>query len=211
MNKTGIIYADGGDSAVAGALFGKPMAAAQDYISSSVNTYIQAIGDTTSNIGQAIQSRFNEVRSSAAIQHIENMRNRVSSIWQTDSIRHLENISAIQQAPLSMQRWVIANPYLRKHYNRGGLEAYDNQYVDIRPGGFGPTHYDYRRVMNGIVSLEEDKLAEYTNYYEPGIDEKDLLSIVEKASILATWNVINEALDECKTIDPTSVWNSTLS
>jgi hypothetical protein len=101
-----------------------------------------------------------------------------------------------------MVRWVMAAPRIRSSFNRDGCAAYDGTYVDVMPGGVGPTHYDYRRVMTGIVEG-----STYTNYYEQLLSKDDLLNIFEKASIQATWNSINQMLDDSNS-DPTDPWGN---
>lgn len=201
MNGTGIMYFDGDDSNAVESLFGKPMQATQDYIAQSVQQYVHNIGQTASNIATNVMSRFQDISSSINLQRVANMRSRLNSVWQSNSIRRLPDLGSIQEAPVVMQRWIMAAPRLRSSYNRDGCSGYDGKYIDNRPGGVAETHYDYRRVMNGIV---EDK--SYTNYHEVLLDRDDILNIMEKAAIKATWDVINGIVEETN-MDPTSPYN----
>lgn len=198
-----IIYMDD-DSCTTAALFGRPLQATQEYIANSVGNYIQAVGHNVTNIASDLMSRFNDIRSNLNTQKIEMIRNRLNSIWETDAIRRLDEPYKIITAPPTMYRWIMAEPTLRASYNRGGCSAFDGDYIDNRPGGVGPSHYDYRRVMDGVVAN-----GSYTNYRERLITPDDILTITEKAAIKATWDVIKGYVDETN-IDPTDPWNSTL-
>ena len=199
MNGTGIIYADD-DSEATSALFGRTSAATQEYIHSNIQNYVSQIGEGVSNIADSVMARYNEINNSAVVNRIENMRNRLNAMWQSDTIRHLHTLNDLQQAPIVMQRWIMAEPTIRASFNRDGCSRYDGKYIDVRPGGVGNTHYDYRRVMNGVVDE-----GSYTNFYEPLIDPADVLTTFEKAAITATWNVINGMIDESNT-DVTDPW-----
>lgn len=200
MNGTGIVYMDDAYTATA-ALFGKPLQATQDYVASTVQNYVQSLGSAAVGLQNQIMNRFHEISSNTVVQQISNMRSRLNSLWQTNSIRPLSTVNAIQQAPLEMQRWVMAEPTIRASWNREGCSGYDGNYVDVRPGGVGKSHYDYRRVMNGVI---ED--GKYTNYHEVLITQDDVLNIIEKAAIKHTWKVINDALEESN-VDITSPYN----
>ena len=203
MNGTGIIYMDDDCTATA-ALFGKPLRATQDYISSTVQNYVQSLGSSAVGFQNQIMNRFHEISNNVVLQQISNMRNRLNSVWQTNSIRPLTTIEAIQQAPVAMQRWVMAAPVIRASWNRDGCSGYDGKYIDVRPGGVGPSHYDYRRVMDGVVEGDS-----YTNYREVLLNEEDVLGLLEKAAIRHTWSVINASIED-SSIDVTSPYNEML-
>jgi len=207
-NGANIIYSDD-DNTITSALFGKPLQATQDYISKSVQNYVTALGGTTNVIAAQVQQKFDDIRSSVVIQTVSNIRNRLNSIWQTDSIRPLTNITEIQMAPPTMQRWVMAQPDLRARYNSNSISAYDKNYVDSHPGGVGPRHYDYRRVTDGIYMVADGE-STCTNYFEQIDDEVDTLSLIEKRAIMFTWGIINDTLELGANVDPTSQWNGLL-
>lgn len=197
----GIIYMDDNMS-TSDAIFGKPLESTQQWIAQSVTNYTQQVGGMVAGLADSLMDRFQQFTSAANILRIEQMRNRLSGIWQTDGVRYLTDIHEIRQASPTMIRWTMAAPRLRASYNRDGCSAYDGQYKDLMPGGVGHSHYDYRRVMNGIVEN-----GSYTNYYEQLLSQDDLLNIFEKKSIRATWDVINQLLDSSNS-DPTDPWGN---
>lgn len=211
MSNTGIIYVDDyRDDNITDALFGRPLQATQDYITRTVHNYTQAVGAVSSTLASEIQNRFNEIRSSKTIHSIDILRNKLNSAWLTDTIRKLSTLSAIQNAAPIMQRWIMACPPLRERFNHGNISAYDKSYIDIHPGGVAETHYDYRRVTDSVYMETEKGKFTCTQYYENLDKPEDLLTIINKYSIIATWDVINKSIESEDNIDPTSIWNGTL-
>ena len=91
-------------------------------------------------------------------------------------------------------------------YHDQRLDGYSDTYVDTDPGVIGEQHYDYRRVMSGIMAPVADELY-YTSYIEQLRDEADELTASDQFRILDTWaNIENLILSGGK--DPTSPWNA---
>lgn len=209
MYRANVIYSDAVDDGMsAAALFGRPLQATQEYITTRFNDYASRIVDTANNMQTNLVDRFNQLRSASYIQRVDSLRHQFNANWQTDTIRYLSSVEQMQEATQVMQRWVMAQPQLRQIYNRGGLSAYDGTYVDKYPGTVGADHYDYRRVMNGVVYQTEEGTS-YTQYYEAGVEEVDILSLLDTTAIIRTWKVIDQHID-CSDTDPTSTMNETM-
>ena len=210
MAQGGIFYMDDPDMAVS-ALFSGPSNQMQNYISNSVSSYVNSVQGTAPAFATMIQQKYHDIRNSDAVRHVRNLKHRLNSIWQEDAIRYLANVNAIQQAPASMQRWVMACPPIRERWNNNAISGYDKKYEDTYPGGVGNSHYDYRRVTENIVMIDADNCVGYSNYYEEIEKDDDILSIMQKCSILSTWDQINAYMDDPENdSDPTSPWNSLL-
>jgi len=191
------------------ALFGKPLNGTKEYLKQSVNQFVDAVGGAASGVADFVIDRFNHVTSAGYEQRIENMRNRLNNNWQVDTIKVLRNYEEIQEAPPVMQRWIMANPNLRQHYNNGNLSGWDGTYVDFQPGTIGETQYEYRRVMDGVIHRNEDDQLVAVNYHEKLLDGDEILSILNKTDILTTWSTIDKHLDE-SIVDPTSPFNENI-
>ena len=57
-----------------------------------------------------------------------------------------------------MKRYIMANPHVREAYQEQRIAGYDGTYKDPFADDTIENHYDYRRVMNGVVvdSVEHD-------------------------------------------------------
>lgn len=193
------------------ALFYQPCSTTLDYMNQSVNDYIRTVQSVVPEYAQRVQQRYDEICNSAAVQRIANIKNRLNSVWETDTIRSLNTIEKIQNAPNSMRRWVMAEPSLRDRYLEGCVSAYDNQYVDLNPkDGSGKNHYDYRRVTNGVVLEASNGTHYHNNYIEAIKDPSDILTVYQQAAILSTWQVIKNSLESDDNRDPTGLYNETL-
>ena len=208
MAGAGVIYMDNPDSAGA-ALFHMPSAEMQSYIGQSMQGYLAAVQSVAPDFANNIKKRYAEIVNSTAVQYAKNIKNRVNSLWQTDSIRFLPNIDKVQQAPDIMRKYIMAMPELRDRWQNSGLSGYDKKYVDEFPNTIGKTHYDYRRVTEGVIRKVDDTV-ECSIYYEKLLNSGDILDSVQKAVILASWDIIDNSLESDDNRDPTSVWNATL-
>lgn len=202
MNTTGIIY-DDSDGASMRALFGRTAPSTQQFIQNTVANYCQSLGQNMSGIAENVMQRFKDFNSISLTTRIENIRSRMNTLWESDCIKRLITLQQLQQSPETMQRWIMAHPTIRASWNREGCSGFNGNYRDIRPGGVKETHYDYRRVMNGVV--EEN--GSYTNYREPILNINDLLNIFEKNAILQTWKSIDGILEKSNS-DITDPWSN---
>lgn len=206
---TGIIYVDGDDGLETDALFGRSTDSALSYISSSVNNYINAIGDKASDMALRISNRYQELTSSTMANKIESLRDRINSTWSTNTIKPLHTLSELQQATPIMHKHIMAHPVVRERWNRGAIEGFDGAYTDNQPGAIGGNHYDYRRITNGVAMFNKDRSdVVYHRYIENDVSADDILLSIERMRILETWASIDR-IEETGTVqDLTSVWNS---
>lgn len=192
-----------GSSALFGSIGEDTRVALANTVTNYVDQTLAFIPDFTQNV----LDRYNKIRNSQVVQHITNLKDRITSIWQPESIRFLSSITQIQQAPKVMQPYVMAYPPLRELYQQGSLSGYDKTYVDAYPNCVGNTHYPYRRVMDGIVHSTEE-FTGHVQYHE-FVPEEDLMSLIHKTSVLATWDIVENHLNSNSNADLTSVWNGT--
>lgn len=203
-----IVYTDNETSA-ADMLYHHAAPTVTNFLSEKLNTYYQQVGEYGNEFLNTVKQRFDAFSSGSVMRHIEALKFKASNMWVEDSVRYLPSIGDIQQAKPIMQRWIMANPTLRvQHYENGGISAYEGKYIDPEPNRIREDHYDYRRVTNGLFVKNAEGNFASTTYIER-VEEKDVLTILEQCSILNTWTVIDEYLEEGE-LDPTSSWNEML-
>lgn len=136
----------------------------------------------------------------------------VGGMFHPNMIIDLDTISAIQGAKPVMQRYIMAEPGLRKIFHRQLCDGYSDSYVDLEPGKVGMAHYDYRRVMNNIVvpMVHEDGTEGWkvTHIVEDLREGDRELEPDEQFSILYAWEMAKMAM-EAK-IDPSDIFNGSL-
>jgi len=156
--------------------------------------------------GRDIHRRLTESRAS---QFVSAVQRAVGSIWQPDSIRVLQTIGDFQWASHQMQRVVMANPVVRQLYQQQRIEGYSGSYKDAYPGTIKDNHYDYQRVMNGLVVFDQEDNWEATTYFDELELNDNELNLFEQTDIVDSWKHA-ESLIKHGEEDPTSRWNSSL-
>lgn len=130
-----------------------------------------------------------------AAQILRNLTAKVSDIWSPTRIYALTSVQAFQTTNPVMQRWVMACPEVRSRYLNQELEGYEGSYVNHHGDAVGIKHYDYRRVMDGIVTVDE-KEYRYTTYVELLSEGEENLTLHQKVDILRSWNLARIYLEE---------------
>lgn len=158
---------------------------------------------------------YDRLSSSEALNRFRVAGRAIRSMWQMDEIRQLNTIGEFQNAPLSMQRWIMAEPTGRKMYHQQRMDGYSETYLDMEPSAIGEEHYDYRRVMDGLLVMDEEEDLNgdlgwtATTYWEELLPEDNDLSLEEQVDITNSWKFFKEHLKAGKE-DPTSRFNSDL-
>lgn len=181
----------------------------QQFLQNQIERPTDTLTDAGRSFLSGVQSLYDRLSGSTAMRIARAAKRAVGSIWQSDEIRRLADIGEMQHAPLVMQRYILAQPYVRKLYQEQRIEGYSGSYRDPFPEDRGEDHYDYRRVMNGVVVEDEDGGWQATTYFDELLPDDYDLSLEEQVDILDTWaNVV--AMIRKGGEDPTSRWNADL-
>jgi len=204
----------GDPSTMMAAMFARPPAETMNSITNQITSYIDTATNNSFGVNNAMLSgvidQYNQYTSGAMFNKIDAMRAKLGAIWQTDTVRRLSNRESIQQAPLEMRKYVMAQPSIRTLYKAGHLEAYDGKYVDQHPNDMLGTNYDQRRVMDGVTTITDD-VCHTSHYIEEDYNVGDMLNTIQRANIISTWRTIDKILAKGDKVDPTSTWNSRIS
>lgn len=129
------------------------------------------------------------------------------NINQVDLISWLQDLHQLQAANNTMQRYIMANPYVRNEWQNQRCDGYSNTYVDMHPGKIGDNHYDYVRAIEGIVMDTKDEDGndawQYTYLCDPLQHGEAELTLRDQKNILNTWQIAELIMRKRKD-DPTS-------
>ena len=100
-----------------------------------------------------------------------------------------------------MARYVMANPTIRTLYQQNKCDGYSDSYTDLYPGTIRDDHYDYQRVMDGVVNFDTQDDRWEIKYYTDYSDQDEELSPEDKFTILDTWNAACNVI--ARGLDPT--------
>lgn len=153
------------------------------------------------NFFDGAQKMFTIISSSDAVQLMRNLTTKSDSTWNDHNITRLTTVPELQTAGLVNQRWIMANPTVRQVYLDGGISGYAGSYENFGGDAIGENHFDYRLVMDGIVTHDEKSYG-FKTYYQAMPEGERELTIHEKADINASWNAIVGAV-EAHEEDPT--------
>lgn len=133
----------------------------------------------------------------------------VQTMWDADVIKQLTTIAQMQHAPVVMQRYIMADPTIRKMFLAQQIDGYSDSYQNIHGNDIGHAHYDHRRLMNGIVvDNDEGDWVAWTFFDELLEGDHELQFDQQMDLIDSCSNIIREIRK--RRDDPTSKYNASL-
>ncbi len=146
------------------------------------------------------------------MQKVRAITRKVNTLTHPNRITNLNTLEAVREAKPVMARYIMAMPEIRKLYHKQLCDGYSDIYVDSEPGLVGENHYDYRRVMNSIVTETKDKHGEETwkatKYIEDLVEGDRELDFDEQVIVLDTWDIVKAAI--IAKADPTDIFGGKL-
>jgi hypothetical protein len=167
-------------------------------VSEHMNAFLSAAG-----------SVYNRVSHSDAIRMVRAIAGQVSTMWQPNSVQYLNTLPKLQNAMPSMQRWLMANPYLRELARAQRCDGYAETYVDMFPRAAPTQHPDYLLAIDGLYMEQEDGTTTVTCLMGDVDHPDDVLTYAEQTDILDSWDLQTEYLKAQKE-DPTSKYKAML-
>lgn len=171
------------------ALYGAPLQSTVDYVQNQFQQGWETLTDAGRSFMEQRKTFMEEATSENTLAKFKAMGRRIRHAWDTDDIKHMSDIGDFQQARTKAVRWLMADPVIRKLAQKQQIEAWAGTYQDTNPDDIGWLHYDYRRVTDGVLMVdEEDKDSMVcTNYVEPYLYEEDELDLQQQSDILSSW------------------------
>lgn len=179
-----------------------------------VNNQLQTGMQSLNQIGQqfltAAVDTYKHLADGSLTMAVRRVTRHLSTLAHPNMIVELQDIDSIRRAQPIMQRYIMAQPDIRGIYHRQLCDGYSDTYIDTQPGLIGDDHYDYRRVMNGILQPDPEvkdgwRITEYFDDLLPGDRE---LEADEQFSILNVWDRVQDAIS--RKLDPTDIFGGDL-
>lgn len=183
------------------------------FIENRLSEKMMQLGNTITDFGrqffQQSAAAFESFHGSEAIRTAAAALRKSKAYFQSNTIRPLENLDALQTAPEVMQRFLMANPYMRDLFHRQRIDGYSNSYIDMHPKEIGPGHYDYDLVVQGQY-LPDEENDFHMRYTFLDLAEGDvLLNHDQQVDILNAWELM-EAMAKHRRKDGTSIYDETI-
>jgi len=142
---------------------------------------------------------YDQIHNSEAAQLARAAVRSAKSLFAPNKIVYLESLEQLQAASPLMMRWAMSQPDLRALHIQQRCHGYGELYTtDFSPNQVGEEDYNWRRVMDGVVVMDEidGQSSWYSRQYAedllPGDRELDTF---ERLDIIRTWDIIQMAID----------------
>lgn len=169
--------------------------------------------DRLTDAGRRVADRARELFDSYDFEGIQRQvrafKRKMEHRWDRNDIRPLRTIGDLQQAGLQMQRWLMANPTVRRMWQKERCDGWSRSYVDMEPGALGESHTDYKKVMNGLAQQDEEDNTYFVTYFDAIEDGREELDLDQQLDIRESWSWIEHYLKQGGD-DPTSPTNASL-
>lgn len=180
----------------------------QAYLSQVYQDNIANVNNILTEHAQSFMAQTRELFSAAnnsrLAKEARSIIRRVGTFFNPNSVYALLSVEDIRCAQPVMQRYIMAEPTLRARYHEQTIDGYSQTYIDNNPKDIGDSHYDYRRVMQGMM-VEDEEHGWYSKTYADDLFDGDReLELEEKADILTTWEVARNLLYNKQ--DPTDIF-----
>lgn len=154
------------------------------------------------------QNAYQMISDSNAALLLRNLGSKITGVWE-DKIHPLYSIEEMQTASPQMQRWIMANVVVRQHYLDQQCEGYGDAYTNYHGEQLGELHFDWRRVMDGVMVTPTEGDAYYRIYHDTMTENERTLTAQERTDILDVWRRLEVMFDE-EGEDPTSQYGASL-
>ncbi len=175
-------------------LFPEQSPQTSSYIQSQLNSFSSTLTEIGKQFVESSKALYEKINDSNAIRLAKAAVRMAKGMFHPNMIIPLETLEDVRAAQPMMQRYIMAEPTLREQYHRQLVDGFSDTYADVEPKRIGEKHYDYRRVMDGIVIDDEEEGWIANNYFEDLRGDDRDLDLVEQRAILKTWDIIRMAL-----------------
>jgi hypothetical protein len=175
------------------ALFGDKSSIVSSYIQHQLQNLQPVFNDFSQRVYNSLINTYNFVNDKLVQWGIRRDIEKELQVNTDLSICELNSFEALQKASITMQRWVMAHPEVRKLYLEQNIEGYSDSYKNVFGSHVGEEDYNFRRVMDGVIQDKEDYFSIKFFNEDLYIGDKEL-SHDDKVKILHTWAAIDLVL-----------------
>jgi len=183
------------------------------YIQNQLTNFSNTLTDVGLSFMNASQDIYKQINDSMSVRAAKAAVRRAKGMFHPNVIVYQDNIEDIRSSQPIMQRYNMAQPTVRELYHKQRCDGYSDTYRDMHPGDIKHDHYDYRRVMDGIIYDDVNDEGEYTwavnTYAHDNIGDDVDLTFDEKTDIISTWELIEMFMKEGE--DPTDIYENKLT
>jgi len=177
-------------------LYGNKGNILNSYLMQQMQNVQPAFNEFSQRVFNAIQSSYNFVNDKLTQYGILNELSNKGLMALDNHFAAIDTFEGLQQASLTMQRWIMCHPELRQLYVDQNVDGYSDTYRPLYGKEVKENDYDYRRVMDGVIVDSNDSFK-YSFYMDELIGADRELNHFEKVQILHTHDYIDHVLNTC--------------
>lgn len=185
---------DGGLETFNALVYGQKHPGTLRYIQSQFNNFTDKLTDAGRSFFSNVEQIYDQFNGSDALRIARDAINKVKMSFTPNEIISLWDLASIQTAGTVMQRWIMAEPTVRSLFHQQKCDGFSDSYIDMQPKAVGEDHYDYRRVMNGMLVFSEEHDWIATNYFDELHDNDRELTFDEQIDIQSVWSLMQHAV-----------------
>lgn len=177
-------------------LYGDKSNVISNYLYNQMQAMPQAFNEFSQRVYNAMSTSYNYINDKLTQYGILNKLQDNGLVVIDNYYQELLTFQQLQNANLTMQRWVMAHPQIKQMYINQNLDGYSGSYVNISGKTAGEDDYNYRRVMDGALIPTEDgwTVKHYLEDLQIGDQELDHF---KKSQIRNTWDAMDWFLQTC--------------
>lgn len=181
------------------ALYGDKSNILINYLWNQLQQIPQQFNEFSNRVYEQISNAYNFFTDKLVQYGIRNSLNKTSLKIENEYIHEIINFEDFQNANITMQRWIMANPIVREQYLKNNIEGYGDSYTNLHGNTIGLNNYDYRRVMDKVIDENEVDERFVIRYFdEPLLIGDRELNHYEKVQILNTWRAAEWLMEVSK-------------
>lgn len=178
-------------------MYGDNRQSITNYLSSQLSQLPTHFTEFGHRMIETVKKTYNYLTDELLHKTLQNQTHQAGSYMDNTGISYCGSFEELQNASVSMQRWIMANPNLRRVYLDQNCDGYSGTYVNVSKDDIERSHYDYRRVMSGVPVDKKDGFQ--LHYYIEDLEIGDRKPThIEGVNILSTWETIDWLLEESK-------------
>ncbi len=197
----------------------------QSYIQQKIEQVSTQLGSVVSDFSTKFMERarslYEQAHNSQAVLAAKAAIRATKGLFHPNAIIQLDSLDELRSAQPVMQRYLMANPIVRELYLEQRIDGYSDTYVNVHGKNIGENHYDYRRVMDGVVVdhelremltgkpvSEDEPEWTCTTYFEDLLPDDRELTAMEQTDMINNYRLQAIAIQQLK--DPTNLFGGNI-
>lgn len=181
------VLIDGDATSFSAALYGRPREETVRFLQQQFDDPSRAMNFANNSFVERSRKVFEVNFSDEAMAKYDAVSRSLRRIWDVDGIRELTTVEEFQNAKPTMQRFIMANPFIRSRFKEGRLAGYGDLYVDHKKQGVGEDHYDWRLARSGFATFNDEDGWVATTYGDELLEGDTRPTFLDQIDIDRTW------------------------